>query len=208
MLARFDPDAFGRLKMTMMSKLIGMFFLGVFVITATPASAVEPALADVPTRAQQDAMMDMVSLADKASSGDKVALHKLVSAANRGIDPAQLQMGMLYAVGGTAVSQNDTTALYWFRKAANHLEDDTAQYNLAAAYEYGHGTPRNHIVSYALYKLAFAAQFPPDIATEQIKKFTAKMTTQQIAEGDALVLRMKNKKIGVIKAIDQYIGRN
>ena len=188
--------------MIMMRKLIGMFFLGVFVITATPASAAEAA---VPTRAQQDVMMDMASLADKASAGDKLALHKLLAVANHGIDRAQLQMGILYAVGGGAVSQNDTAALYWFRKAANHLEDDIAQYNLAVAYEYGRGTLRNHIVSYALYKLAFEAQFPPDIASEQIKKFTAKMTTQQIADGDALVLQMKNKKIGVIKAIDQYI---
>ena len=103
--------------MIMMRKLIGMFFLGVFVITTTPASAAEAVLTPVPTRAQQDAMMDMASLADKASAGDKLALHKLLAAANHGIDRAQLQMGMLYAVGGGAVSQNDTAALILVQKS-------------------------------------------------------------------------------------------
>lgn len=172
-----------------------IFFLGVFVITATLASAASSELT-------------MADLADKARAGDNVAFHKLQFAANHGIDPAQLEMGILYAVGGGPVSQSDTTALYWFRKAADHFEDDTAQYNLAMAYENGHGTPTNHIVSYALFKLSMSAQFPPEIADEQIKKFSAKMTVSQIEAGDVLVIRMMNRKIGVIKAIDQNLGGN
>jgi|KBSSwiStaDraftv2_1062776.scaffolds.fasta_scaffold911785_1 TPR repeat protein len=61
--------------------------------------------------------------------------------ADKGIAPAQYQLGTLYAEG-KGVEQNDAIAALWFERAANQ-GDAAAQYNLGASYIEGLGVKKD-----------------------------------------------------------------
>jgi hypothetical protein len=107
--------------------------------------------------------------------------------------PALYNLGVMYdKARGVALDYGQ--AMQWYRKAAvqNYAP---ALYNIGLLYYYGQGIPQNYVQAYLWVSLAINA--PPDDPQKPIsadqqkfsemrKQIAAKMTPEQIAEGDRL----------------------
>lgn len=97
-------------------------------------------------------------------------------------DPgAQYNLGLTYATGeGVAVDYE--RAARWFREASRrgHVQ---AQHNLGMLYHEGKGVPRDPRLAY--YWVRVAALQGDVVAADTLKKISAGMTTEQIAEAEA-----------------------
>jgi TPR repeat protein len=70
------------------------------------------------------------------------ALRFVGRAAEQDVAVAQTKCGDIYATGGRSVPQNWTTAVKWWRKAAE-ARDQTAQWSIGLCYYYGRGVDRD-----------------------------------------------------------------
>ncbi len=124
-------------------------------------------------------------------------------AAAQGFADAQSNLGAMYAEG-QGVPQDYAQAVVWFRKAAAQ-GNAGAQYILGLAYADGRGVPQDYVAAYALYNLSASLDSSSDnpAATNRSKLMTL-MTPAQIQAGQALTLEMQ--RIGVIKALDEYLN--
>ena len=105
--------------------------------------------------------------------------------ADQGISYAQNNLGFMYD-NGEGVPENDAEAVKWFRKAAEQGYAD-AQYNLGLMYAKGDGVPENNIRAYVWFSMA---KTQGDInAANNIDILKPMMTTQQIADGQALATK-------------------
>ena len=105
--------------------------------------------------------------------------------AEQGDADAQYNLGIMYDTG-LGVPENDAEAVKWFRKAAEQGYAD-AQYNLGLMYAKGDGVPENNIRAYVWFSMA---KTQGDInAANNIDILKPMMTTQQIADGQALATK-------------------
>ena len=105
--------------------------------------------------------------------------------AEQGLATAQYNLGVMYA-DGDGVPENVTEAVKWYRKAADQ-GDAEAQFNVGNGYATGRGVPQNNIRAYVWWSLA-KTQGDADAASN-IDKLKPKMTSQQIADGQALATK-------------------
>ena len=135
-----------------------------------------------------------------ALMGDDVAKKKFEETkakAEKGDAKAQTNLGEMYAKR-EGVLEDDKEAVKWYRKAAEQ-GDAVAQFNLGVMYDNGEGVPEGDVTSYAWFNIAAANG---DEDAKKNKGIVAKkMTTEQIAEAEALVKEMlkKNPKLLNIK---------
>jgi hypothetical protein len=78
--------------------------------------------------------------------------------ADKGVAPAQYQLGTLYAEG-KGVEQNDAIAALWFERAANQ-GDAAAQYNLGASYIEGLGVKKDEAEAAKWFRKAADQRMP------------------------------------------------
>ena len=83
-------------------------------------------------------------------------------AAEQGVACAQYISGSIYATGGRSVPQNWTTAVKWWRKAAEAGER-SAQWDMGVCYYYGRGVDRDIAQANVWFRKA-AAQGSPAAA--------------------------------------------
>lgn len=81
---------------------------------------------------------------------------------------------------GRGVPQNYTEAMKYYQQAAEQ-GDAGAQYNIGVMYFNGEGEPQNYVKAYASISVAAALQDPS--ARENLSIVQAKMTPEQVAEG-------------------------
>jgi TPR repeat protein len=72
---------------------------------------------------------------------------RLIAAADGGDAKAQLALGRKYSTGGAGVVQNDASALWWFRKAAEQGVPE-AEFEVGAAYSLGRGVEQDDAEAY------------------------------------------------------------
>jgi len=113
---------------------------------------------------------------------DKEAVKWYRLAAEQGYAPAQSNLGVMYD-NGEGVPEDDKEAVKWYRLAAEQGYA-RAQYNLGVMYANGEGVPEDDVQAYAWMNLAKAAG--DKFADEAIPKLKARMTAEQIAEGQKL----------------------
>ena len=82
----------------------------------------------------------------------KASLEETIKAAEKGIDTAQLHLGILY-YSGEGVAQDYRNALKWFQRAANQ-GDSEAQAMLGIMYKDGLGVSSDYETSFKWFKLA------------------------------------------------------
>lgn len=87
----------------------------------------------------------------------QAAADKIETGAKAGNAKAQFYRGLMYA-HGSGVSQDDTKAAKWARKAAEQ-GDAEAQCNLGAMYDAGQGVPQDEIKAVKWYRNAAAQGF-------------------------------------------------
>ena len=105
--------------------------------------------------------------------------------ADQGMAEAQFILGVKYA-NGKGVPENDAEAVRWYRKAADQGKVQ-AQYNLGLMYAKGDGVPENNIRAYVWWSMA---KTQGNIsAANNIDILKPMMTTQQIADGQALATK-------------------
>src|SRR5437899_2478129 len=118
------------------------------------------------------------------------ALRELKPLAEKGMAPAQFNLGVMYNFG-EGVPQDDKEALRWYRLAAeqgHHL----AQFILGSRYAAGDGVRQDYVQSYMWLSLAAAqghkkASHARDLAAGQ-------MSPSQIAKAQQLARKWKSKK--------------
>jgi TPR repeat protein len=110
--------------------------------------------------------------------------------AKQGDAIAQNQLGIAYAIG-EGVPQNFTTALKWFRLAAEkgYVE---AQYNLGIFYLNGEAIEEDYVLAYMW--LTLAGEQGNEGAKKNLKFISDHMSADQIAQSEKLVLEWKSKK--------------
>lgn len=92
------------------------------------------------------------SLQEKAASGDKAALEKLMAEGRSGNKYAQYELGALYDAG-TGVTQDHGQAAQWYRKAAEQGHA-RAQYSLGVSCERGEGVAQDYLQAAQWYRKA------------------------------------------------------
>jgi uncharacterized protein len=96
--------------------------------------------------------------------------------------------------GGMIVQHDDEQAAMWFRKAAQQ-GDAAAQHDLGAAYEYGHGVPRDYVLAYMWQSLASTSEFNVGLVARSARDRLAKlMTPDVIAEAQKMAREWKPTK--------------
>lgn len=112
-------------------------------------------------------------------------------AAEQGITEAQICLGACYTYGA-GVPQDCAEAIKWYRKAGE-LGDIMGLYNLAYRYSDDplmkppHAFQPDHPEAYKWFKLAAEAEqdeFGKKLAAEQIAALSAKMSAEQVREGE------------------------
>jgi uncharacterized protein len=106
-------------------------------------------------------------------------------AADHGDEEAQILLAEKY-IDGHAFG----LAAEWFRKAADAGNPD-AQVRLGLLYERGDGVPQDYVLSYMWFSLAAATSTVNDEHRDEV---AAKMTREQIAEGQRLARAWKATK--------------
>ena len=107
---------------------------------------------------------------------------KLRQAAERGDPEAQFDLAYLYYKAGTdpaisGVTQSDTLAAQWYRKAAEQGHT-RAQYNMAVLHLHGNGVDRDPVEAYAW--LLEAAGNGHEASAELIKELNGILNPKQI----------------------------
>ena len=108
--------------------------------------------------------------------------------AEQGNASAQSSLGYMYELG-LGVTLNYDEALHWYRAAAEQGLA-RAQNNLGLLYEKGWGVPQNFIQAHAWYNIAAANG--GEYASEDRNRIASQMTSQQIAEAQALAVQCMN----------------
>ena len=106
-------------------------------------------------------------------------------AADQGYADAQYNLGLMYD-NGEGVPENESEAVKWYRKAADQGHA-SAQYNLGLMYVTGSDVQENSIRAYVWWSIA-KTQGHTD-ATEYLEILKPQMTSQQIADGQALAAK-------------------
>ena len=115
--------------------------------------------------------------------------------AKQGDVVAQTQLGVAYA-NGEGVAQNFTTALEWFRLAAEQGYGQ-AQYNLGSFYINGEALEEDYVMAYMWFTLA--AKQGNEGAKVNLKLISSYMTADQITQGEKFVSEWKPKKKNIPK---------
>jgi len=147
------------------------------------------------------------TLANKATSGDKVALETLMFEAQRGNSEVQYRIGVIYNIG-LGVPQDYDLAAQWYLKAADQGHGG-AQLKLSTLYFNGQGVPRSKVVSYALTRISATRKFWSD--PDEINKsaqFMAEnmMTSDEVKAGDELIENMSVPG-SFRKSLDKYLSQ-
>ena len=137
-------------------------------VTATP-------VADAIATGPDDTLLELVSLRERADSGDAQAqfelgrryiqgdgfqpddaqaLRWLTAAAGHGLARAQAGLGWMYAVG-RGVARDERQSFVWYEKAA-HQQFPLAQRMLGRYYETGFGVEKNPVLAKQWYEKAAA----------------------------------------------------
>lgn len=103
-------------------------------------------------------------------------------AAEQGNVDGEAALGTMYD-NGHGVAQDDAEAVKWYRLAAKQ-GDAVAQYNLGVMYKNGRGAPPDNKRAYLWFNIA-AAKGQTE-AVEKRDEAAAKMTPDEIAQGDAM----------------------
>lgn len=107
-------------------------------------------------------------------------------AADQGFAEAYFNMAKLYYVG-QGVPQDYALSANWLEKAANSGVTE-AQSILGALYMIGVGVPQNDVIAYKWLSLAIRDGRPvPTDAVSDKAELMARMTAEQVAQGDAAV---------------------
>src|SRR2546430_1391330 len=117
------------------------------------------------------------------------ALRELKPLAEKGIAPAQFNLGVMYNFG-EGVPQDDQEALRWYRLAAEQ-GNPRAQFIVGSRYATGDGVRKDYVQAYMWLSLATAqglkkASDARDVAVRQ-------MSQSQIAKAHGLVRKWKPK---------------
>lgn len=103
-----------------------------------------------------------ISLAKTKVTDEAVQL--MTSAAQGGLDNAQLELGVWYYTGKGAVAKNESTAFEWFSKAAAQ-GSSRGQNNLGVMYSSGTGIPQNYEKAVEWYQKAANGGYAPAMAS-------------------------------------------
>jgi TPR repeat protein len=123
-------------------------------------------------------------------------------AAERGVAEAQTNLGLCYH-RGRGVPKDYAESLKWFRKAAEQ-NDARAQVLLGACYADGQGAAKDYVESYKWGLLALAQG--GDSATQLVAIMEAKITKDQIAEGQKLARNFKSREMPSARANSSRTG--
>ena len=136
------------------------------------------------------ACADMQRQQDGSQRNDyDTSLKELRSTAERGDMKAQVNLGVIYALG-FGVPQNHQEASKWFRRAAEQ-GDERAQTNLGQMYFHGVGVPANSIQAYMWVTLAVAQGDKEAVKLQD--EIATQMTPDQITEAQRLAREWKPK---------------
>lgn len=127
--------------------------------------------------------------------------------ANQGNPAAQCALGYCYD-RGEGVLKNSSEAVKWFRKAANQGEP-SAQTNLGLLYANGSGVVKNEVEAYMWWLLAAGQGMKQ--AKDNMAISEARLTREQIAEGQKLARNFKQRKepdLGANASGDKDIDSN
>jgi TPR repeat protein len=83
----------------------------------------------------------------------RAAFEQILARAEKGDAGAECAMGEFYTYGLLGLTQSDTEAVKWYRKAAEQNEPE-AQCNLGLCYESGHGVPKDEAEASKWYRKA------------------------------------------------------
>lgn len=122
--------------------------------------------------------------------------------AEQGSAGGQYNLGWKYRHGFDA-SQDDTQAVFWYRKAAEQGYN-LAQTNLGVMYYNGQGVPKNSVVAYALFNLA---ERTADTNYSNRDIVAKELTPKQLVAGQRLSNEMA-KPNSLNKAIAAYLKSN
>jgi len=122
------------------------------------------------------------SLPSVAEDDDTPDIGQLRANAEKGDADAEYQLGSLYQKGEN-ITQSDSEAVKWFRKAAYKKNAD-AQFSLGFAYRGGFGVSKDLIASYMWFDLAATAGNASAVSLR--KDVSLDMTNEQIAEAQKL----------------------
>jgi TPR repeat protein len=114
-------------------------------------------------------------------------------AAEQNSTSAQFNLGNCYR-RGEGVAKDYAEAVKWYRKAAEQ-NDTSAQFNLGFCYAEGQGVSKDYVEAYKWLLLA-AAQGDENAGTNATT-LAARMTREQIAEGQALARNFKPREVPV-----------
>ena len=116
-------------------------------------------------------------------NGDyETAFEEFEHLAERGVVPAQTNLGYMYSLG-EGVPQDLEKSAFWFRKAAEN-GSTAAQLTMGALAFHGEGVERSAIGAYAWFSVAAAGG--QDSATEYVVTLTARLTSTQLNEARKL----------------------
>ena len=104
-------------------------------------------------------------------------------AAEQGYAPAQFHLGFMYEYG-QGMPQDDEQAAHWYRKAAEQGDAD-AQFSLGILYLIGQGVQQDTVLAYVSFGIAASRGDEQSMANRD--RLAARMTPEQIAEGEALI---------------------
>ncbi len=107
---------------------------------------------------------------------------------------AQSELGKIHK-DGRGTKRDYALAAKWFERAGRNSQG-ISQLNLARMYEKGRGVPKSFPDAWAWYSMAISNQYMD--AMGRRGKLQGKMTDEQIAEGNAVVARLK-AEMGISK---------
>src|SRR6185503_12200357 len=106
-------------------------------------------------------------------------------AAQRGLAPAQYQLGLRYA-NGDGVERDCVEAVKWYQRAADQGVP-FAQFNLGVRYANGQGVERDPVLAYQWFSLAARGLLgkEADAARQARDAIKGALTPEQLARGEA-----------------------
>jgi S1-C subfamily serine protease len=136
-----------------------------------------------------------------AERNEREGLKWIRKAARQGLPGAESFLGLVYDKG-LGVKANERTSVKWYLLGANHGEP-LAQIHLAALYEQGKGFERDVAEAYFWYAVAAKSAATPEKerrdAEEGVKRLTAKLTHQQLADTDDAVRKFSSGNASSIR---------
>lgn len=162
--------------------------------------APKPSEAEIPPQAAKTLDVEKVFEEGAAAfnrADYPTALYLWRPLAERGLAPAQINLGNIY-LHGNGVVPNDAEAAKWFALAAEQ-GDVKAQNNLGVMYANGKGVPQDIVQAYKWFSIGASKSAASDQPKDRIEAAqnrdlaASQMTPEQIADGQKLAGEWKPK---------------